>query len=245
MSYILEALRKSERERQTGQVPSLSALVPEPPPRRVSWVLWLVLVLLVLNGAGLAYFWLNSRSGTTPAPPPIAHIQPAPSADIAPNTTIAAVEPPPAVPKPIKPAAPIPRPVPKPPVARPAKPAPKSPILAKDEATPDSEDAMPAPPVQWPPIAPPISPRPAPVATGKEDTLPWFDTLPASFQQRMMPFRITLFAYSSIPEERFAIINARKYRVGDLVPGDARLLEIRADSLILELEGLKFRIPRP
>lgn len=285
MSYILEALRKSERERQAGQTPTLAALVPEPPPRRRSWALWLVAGLLVLNGAGLAYLLLAGRGKTPPsvaAPPPPA----SPSAtgksagtDSAPGTAIAVTGPapvgtqsPPRTPPPAKPAPKplqVPHPVPvapkadlvPPPVARAIKPAPKprsSLAGTRDGEFPELPESpepaeLPAGRVErrsLPPLAPPVFSRPpqpeaAPAPPADHDAMPWLDTLPAAIQQRMAPFRITLYAYSSVAAERFAIINAHKYRVGDRVAGDALLVDIRADSLVLELDGLRFRVPRP
>jgi general secretion pathway protein B len=61
----------------------------------------------------------------------------------------------------------------------------------------------------------------------------------------MPPFKINVYAYSKSPAERFAIIDMSKYLAGDRIPGGALLLEIRADSLIFELDGTKFRVPRP
>lgn len=72
MSFILEALKKSERERQQGQPPDLFAVHGEaptfqaPPGRRPRLLLWAGLcTLIVALGAG--YLWFGG--GTTGAPP--------------------------------------------------------------------------------------------------------------------------------------------------------------------------------
>jgi general secretion pathway protein B len=59
MSYILEALRKAERERSVGQVPDLATVCALPsPPRRRLWP-WVLLVLaLISNAAVLAVVFL-------------------------------------------------------------------------------------------------------------------------------------------------------------------------------------------
>jgi general secretion pathway protein B len=68
--------------------------------------------------------------------------------------------------------------------------------------------------------------------------------MPAAFREHIPPFRISMYAYSKAPEERFVIIDMKKYRAGDRVLGGALLLEIQPDNLILELDGDRFRIPR-
>lgn len=54
MSYILEALRKAERERQLGQAPTLATLSLTEPAHRRSRVVWVILGL-GLNAALLAF----------------------------------------------------------------------------------------------------------------------------------------------------------------------------------------------
>lgn len=60
MSFILDALKKSEAERRQGEVPKLQNEPFSPPPRRRPlWLLLLTLALL-LNGAVLGW-WLPAR----------------------------------------------------------------------------------------------------------------------------------------------------------------------------------------
>jgi general secretion pathway protein B len=306
MSYILEALRKSERDRQAAQAPSLPNVLHEPPPRRPVWLLWLLVALLVLNGAGLAWLFLSGRgkpaapvavSVPTQVPAPVAHAPPvvpaaAPpagqlaAADAAPDGAIVLNAAPPVAPAPKAP--PIPpkpaaaEPKPKPvqhaaPLAHPARPRPAAPSHKaaapplEDEAWADEEDedvgeeAPPPAPKQKRKVEPPSGAphvaryayRPRPLAEPEPaamedpapakdlDPLPMFGSMPVEFRERVPPFRINIFAYSPQPAERFAIIDMHKYRVGDELPGGAALLEIRADCLVLELDGERFRYPRP
>lgn len=63
MSYILDALRKSERERQLGQPASLDRMIfsPDPASKR-PWLPWVLGATAVVNVAALGYF-LGLTSG--------------------------------------------------------------------------------------------------------------------------------------------------------------------------------------
>jgi general secretion pathway protein B len=71
MSYILEALRKAERERNLGQVPTLEARTPTDPdaPRRL-WP-WLLAGALIVNAGVLALWLFYPRA---PEVPPVAEV---------------------------------------------------------------------------------------------------------------------------------------------------------------------------
>lgn len=383
MSYILDALRKSEKERQAGQVPGLPDLVSEEQKPTSSRWLWLAgLGLLLLNLAGLSY-WLFQRQEPTPAPtnaatapaslptapaqpsaasadqpppqppivnagiptpnpamtapvaipalatPPAATVPPAVAAPVpaqpmqtAPVPPIAA--PAPATPSPVAPAVPVPAtppvalaaPGPLPQVQAPpasaAPPAvfsPAEPPLAAPVAPPtptrkgSSSKAVRAQPAAPPPVAaaPPAERTPPAYAPPRQARAPAralpppryarpdseFDEadreleregemmadagrgrhaaepevsirqrpvirggtpdlreLPLDFQERVPPMKISMFAYSKNPAERFVIIDMRKYRPGDRLPGGILLLSIQAENLLLELDGQKFLVPR-
>ncbi len=85
MSYILDALKKSEAERSRGVVPTL--LTPPQASFRSSIVGWLLVAVLVVN-AGLFAAWLywpRADTHTTVRPPePIAATTPAPPPSNAP-----------------------------------------------------------------------------------------------------------------------------------------------------------------
>lgn len=61
MSYLLDALRKSEQERRIGQVPTLE---PEPtakePPRRNHWLIGAIAALVVINSGILLYVFFEN-----------------------------------------------------------------------------------------------------------------------------------------------------------------------------------------
>jgi general secretion pathway protein B len=128
MSYVLDALRRAESERQRGSVPSLHAQshatpeLREAPPAAGPWRWAVVLGGLLVAGAAGWWFWPvpEGRSGFVPAPSPVA----------------AAPE-----------AAPLLRPLPAPPpVVRPSPPVPRPAVPAATSAAPvPANPAAPAP----------------------------------------------------------------------------------------------------
>ena len=76
MSYILDALKKSEAERSRGTVPPL--LVPPQTPLRSSLVVWVVIGALVVNACLVAawMFWPRTPIPANNAVPPIAAATP-------------------------------------------------------------------------------------------------------------------------------------------------------------------------
>lgn len=135
MSYILDALRRSQAERERGQVPGLDArpgavaAVPAGPPGQ-RWRRAAMVVALLLVPALALLWWL--RQPPSAAPVDVAVVAPAPAPAPAPTTA----------------------PLPPPETATVAPPAPM-PIVVS---------APPAPPPVPPPVAAAVAP-PAPAAT--------------------------------------------------------------------------------
>lgn len=223
MSYILEALRKSERARQNTQSPDLNAVIADAQPSGRAWVPWaLVGILVVLNGIALGFFWLRDRHPPEAAPQSI---------------------PPPQLPKPttVLPAPELQAPAKS--VAVPALPAPEqekpAPVVtrkpARDVAKPrvvlpnqdDQQfeiDRMPPPkPLETLKHAP-VQPRVAEEGDGGHG------------------YRINVLAYAPAPEERFAVINMTKYFKGDRLPDGAVVEAIEQDGVILSRKGERLRI---
>ena len=259
MSYILEALRKSERERQLGQTPALADVVLEgavPTPRRGG--LWLAVagVLLLVNGGMLFYVWYGPRDAVplaipVPAPSSQTEGQPeqaskeemsrklielesriaqmdaskdAPSesesinADAGKGTAIAA-EPtiqPDSLKKPEE-------------VQHKIAAQPNRKMAKKREKVP-SDDAN------------SILRDPAP-EEHSEEFASQDDDMPDRIRSKINEMKINMLAYSSQPEERFVIVDMVKYLEGERLPNGAELLEIRADSVVVQFDGVKYRVP--
>jgi general secretion pathway protein B len=131
MSYVLEALRRAEAQRQRGRVPGLEAQPLAPPAPTAAptapgrWPLLAGAGLLLLAGAGGAWLWLAASApdrtpaaGPTPVPaaPPV--LPTTPATDPAPPPAGVARVQPPAAPA-LRPLPPAPAPVDEKTAARP------------------------------------------------------------------------------------------------------------------------------
>lgn len=100
MSYILDALKKAERDRRRAHVPSLATMHSVPAERRTRWP-WVVGGLVTVNVIGFAALFML-RPGAPPAmpagaPPAIPAIAAPPAPPSAPPVVVKAPAPEPAV----------------------------------------------------------------------------------------------------------------------------------------------------
>lgn len=245
MSYILDALRRAEaeRERERGQVPGLhSQTLPGADtgaiPARPRWLPWAGGGLLVMAGVGAGLWWSSGPGAGSPAaeapvalPPPPA-IAPAP----APMVTATPTVPPPATvdvaPSPAV-ATPPASPYLPPPLARPA------PAIAPTPATRDpAPAAAPAPLSGARPVAP-ATPAPAPADT----RLPRVAELPEAVRRELPRLAISGSVYSDDAPSRFVIINGDVAHEGATLAPDLVLEQIRPRELVLRFKGQRFRQP--
>jgi general secretion pathway protein B len=230
MSFILDALRKSEHERQRSAVPGLSH-VPLATPRRElpGWALLVIGVLaaavLVLGGA----WWQSQRSLNAPvasspagAAAPVASTPPSVAA---PAPTVA-----PAVATPPPPAAPTTVAIAAPPVPQPA--------AVSTSSLPDSESAAALEERTQSLAGAAIVPkRPSPSGP----TLPSAASLQA--QGINVPvLKLELHAYSDKPAERFVFINGRKYKEGERLTEGPEVVRIEPNGVVLSEQGQRFQL---
>lgn len=233
MSYILDALRKAERERVRGRVPTLATVDVLPVEERRLWP-WLgggAAALLV----GLSVWYALSPPPEPPGPPPAPPARPAP--DVRPA--------PPAARTPVKPAPPasppsrrLPAQAAAPDAAPPASPAPLAPQLvgpvedlaparareqAKLPAPPPAEAEREAPP----PTA--AAPAPPPAAPGVPRT--------RQVREAMEKLHLNVLVYSESQADRMVSIEGRQYVEGQHVQGKYLLESITPEGAILSAEG--------
>lgn len=226
MSYILDALRRAEadRERERGQVPGLHTqpLSSSETARATSqrrWLPWAGGGLLLLAGIVAGSWW----AGSSPeAPAPVPQPAPAPVATTAPSATVPVTTAAPST------AASAPMPQPEasgspylPPVPPPAAVLPPAPV-----------------PVATPAPAPAATPAPTP-----EAPIPRLAELPESTRRELPRLAISGSVYSDDPASRFVMINGEVQREGAQLGAHLVLEQIRPRELVLRFKGQRFRQP--
>lgn len=219
MSFILDALKKSEADRQQKSSPGISdvptALNPSGTPRG----LWVLIGLLSLAVVVLLVVLLNPTAG--PAPPPMAtepvHAEPSGAEmPIVPESVPASAENPPT-----RVEAPL--------------------------ATVEPERAQPAPPSPDR-FGEPTSAAPAVAAAPAEadatETYLTFNDLRATGSLNLPDLHIDLHVYSANPAERFVFINMNQYRENATLSEGPRLSRITTEGVVLEFLGTTFLLPR-
>ena len=236
MSFILDALRKSEHERQRQTGPALvETPVAAPKPKSNVWATAAIALLVVnLVAIGLLLLYKSREEPVVTTAGDAA--QPA-RVDAAPTTTTAA---------PAKQAAvtqTLPQPVAPPPMLRPAEEAPAAPGTRNPLEGEVSSDG---PPMDYESAALAAEPPPGPpavVSTQRSTSnLPTADEFAA--RAGLPEMRLELHVYSTNPQQRFVFINGHKYQQGDSTQEGATVDEVTPDGVILNARGNRFLLPR-
>lgn len=264
MSYILNALRKSEQERQSKQPESVTnRILIQPPEPKTAAIGWIALAILgnVAAIAGIIWYVQNlpEPPRIEPAPadssvvlvdseskdkpktkpieqPKIRENQPAPK-PLPSTERIATSQPKGNQLKPVLPTPPKPTPVKiKEPVAEAVKPA-----SVRDNPG-VAEYIQPVQDVTDIALAEDQKPEPPPHAINK---IPYLSELPNDFRQSVPKMSINVFVYANDPAERFVIINMVKYRAGQQTKDQVDIKEILPKSLVLNYRDQTFQLAQP
>jgi general secretion pathway protein B len=240
MSFILDALKKSENERQRQVGPSLADV--QVSQRRTDKPWWVVAVaaLLVLNLGVLLVVLMRDGDAKSSAP------QAAPADAPATAPAAAGTQTP-------LPASASRMPRGNPPVAASTNPAVHS--LADEaggyepgvapEADPQLSSAATVPegpPMVRPIDAPAVSPAAVQPAQDQE-MLPTSASLMAS-GTALPEMHLDIHVYAPKPADRFVFVNMRKYTEGQALKEGPTLERITPDGAILNHHGLRFLLPR-
>lgn len=254
MSFILDALQKSERERHAGQTPAIDEALtrPLPEPRRgrrqdeTALVIRTVLIVsAVFLIAGLTW-WLLSRSQRSDAPIVAESSAPPAAAELA-------VAAPPPTPVPAEEAA-----ISVPPPSTPIRVDPErlqAPISSADlgpdaasldellDEAPEAPEAAPPPVDALPQDAPaevaaPPPPPPRSVVRPLKD-------MPPSFRTEFPALSVQVHVYDPNPLRRFVLINGKKYRETDTLVEGPQVVEIVEHGIVLDQRGTRVLIEMP
>ena len=235
MSYILEALKKAQAERQLGNAPTIHAPPPSyAAPARASRQ---PLVIGVAAGALVvalgAAFLLRQPApavqvASAPAPAP------APAAAQVPAAVSAPVSAPVAAPK--APAAA--------PVAAPAKPeAPAKPKAPPVSAKPAAPALRPAPRAEAAEVlAEPARPVLVGAAPSAEDNIGPLQSLPESVQREIPKLSFGGYIYSPNPAERLLLVDKMLRREGEEVAPGLVLERLLPKAAIMNYRGMRYRV---
>ena len=220
MSYILDALKRADAERQHGTVPSLhTRQVTTPALQNTSgaqnrrWLTAGAVLILAAAAAVGGWFW---RAPSNDAPRQA-------DAQIALTSPVASPPPLPALAAPTL----LPAPVPAPVTAAPVAPKPKPEPAPKPEAPPRR-------------IAAPKPAPPPPAAASAE--LPLLSELPENIRRQIPAMAINGVVYSDNPGQRVLLVNQQVLTQGSQAVPDVKLEEIRPHSSVFSFQGTRFRL---
>jgi general secretion pathway protein B len=241
MSFILDALKKSESDRQRQSGPALFEVKVTPPkPRFPYWALALA-TLLVINIVIGAWVFLH-RPASVEAP--LAQAAAPPPATTAPSATAPVSAEAPA--SHTAPAASLAPPSAAPPSAAPPAAAPPASAASHPEpvlSNAESKDAPLNPDDYEPAVAAGKQDqelRGGHVKRGTESGLVSYADAAANPDLHLPAVRIDLHVYAANPQERFVLINMHRLHEGDALPEGLRVESITPEGAIVSYRGSKF-----
>jgi general secretion pathway protein B len=248
MSFILDALKKSENERQRQVGPSLADVQVRQHRNDKPWWVVAVAALLVLNLGVLLVVLMRDGDAKSSAPQTAPADSPSHAAAAAPEGTQAPL-----------PASASRMPRGNPPVAASTSPAVHS--LADEaggyepgvvaEADPQLSSAATVPegppmvrPIEAPAGAPAaVQPQPQAQPAQDQEMLPTSAALMAN-GTALPDMHLDIHVYAPKPADRFVFVNMRKYTEGQALKEGPTLERITPDGAVLNQHGLRFLLPR-
>lgn len=215
MSYILDAIKKSEAERGHGSIPGLqtvhSSSLNYKTERKQLWP-YIIIALLLINTTGLIYYFLNEEQSIRPV-----------SNITVPTTTTATTTPPTTT----RTIASIQQPE-----ALTVTPAIQTKKVTAPMQTTDIEDRTPVFAAQ----------SMSPYAGTSHREIVSIDDLPDYLKLRIPTMDFTGHVYSSNPQQRSIIINGSFMEEGDAINHELTLSEITAKGAVFNIEDTFFAI---
>ena len=214
MSFILDALKKSETDRQqkgSAEFASVPVSSRDDGPPRWLWVLGALLLINIVVVAGLLMRPGGEPEVQAPTPEPAATVTSAPVAEAAPQQQFAAE------------------------VA-----AAKQTVLPRDEpvAVAEANSTPSLAPATTPTAAPAASEATNPLA------LPTAQEVIANGSLTLPTLHVDVHVYSESPADRFVFINMTKHKEGSVLAEGPRVQRITPQGVVLSQNGVTFLLPR-
>jgi general secretion pathway protein B len=224
MSFILDALKKSESDRQRQSGPALYEVKVAPP--RGGLPPWAVAVVILLAINLMIGLWMllrhpGARAASEAGPAPAAAPSPAPV--VAPATAGVTIANTPAAPTPAVQTAPA----------------------GAGAAGTEGGHADALTPEDYAPAAEPAtSALGGHVRRGTASGVPLYQDAATASGTNIPQLRLDLHAYAVRPQDRFVMINMHKVREGDTLPEGVRVDSITPEGAVLSYKGSSFLLPR-
>jgi general secretion pathway protein B len=251
MSFILDALKKSESDRQRQHGPALFEVRVAPPRTRLP--LWAIAIaaLLVVNlgvvlwmllrhqghGGSAAGSQPTSAAASTPpsigTPVPVVATSAPATAGTGPPAVPAAL---PAAPGPAAPGPAVPAPAATPGAAVTAAPATPAAVSGAADSA-NAEDYAPA-------QEPSASGLGTHVRRATASGVPLYQDVSATPGTQLPQLRLDLHVFAARPQDRFVMINMHRLREGDTLPEGVHVDSITPEGAVLTYNGSKFLLPR-
>jgi general secretion pathway protein B len=233
VSFILDALKKSELERQRQSIPGLvDSGVMAPRARLPVWAIALG-VLLAINLLVLLFVltrgWLQSTHA-----PAVATVQTPPPATQAQR----GAAPPAETPSHFSPMDSQPTYAPEIPVV-PAPETPTSPPKSEPAGSSGSHAIRRADP-----LLSGENSKSSDYPAENDEVLPTINEISLSGAQALPELHLDVHVYATRPADRFVYVNMRKYHEGATLEEGPTVERIRRDGVVLNYQGLRFLLPR-
>ncbi len=238
MSYILNALRKSEQERKREQQAQTltDQIINQPDSSHSTWTLW-ILLLVFINIGVLAFFSHHFFEMPEKSSEQSPSIQPKKTPGINVSEPVPTVE--------------------KLNETKTHESIKKDHILSINDlitgGKPQKHDSAPAYPLTVAVQAQAQKKetgvtQKTPVSTEKtgrqEKRIPWLRELPVQFRRTVPDITITVFVYSDLPQDRFIMVSMQKIVPGQEISPGMMLNEIMENGIQVEYQDQQFKIKR-
>ncbi|MGH8298738.1 MAG: general secretion pathway protein GspB [Steroidobacteraceae bacterium] len=268
MSFILDALKKSESDRQRQSGPSLFEVKVAPPRRRLP--IWAVAIAVLLGINVIVISWMLLRhpraqpaAANAPAAAPAVATPTAAASggavplaipgDRAPGPDIVSGRSPPESARPPRTASVTAAagsatsgqtasaaPAASPPVATPSQTAAAASAGPADQSA--AQHSGGGSPSDYAPAVEPAGTPGSGTAAGATGSLPLYQQIVTS--DDLPALHLDLHVYAQRPQDRFVMINMHRLGEGDSLPNGVHVDAIRPDGVALSYHGIRFLLPR-